>query len=282
MAEHDISASRVHGAAAGVLAALAALSVAELVAGTRRDLQSPVLDVGDRVVDAVPRPIKDLAIDWFGTNDKAALLVGIAVLLAAYAVAVGVAALGRRWRWAIAGVAAFGVVGASASQTTRRATEWYAVLPSLLGGVAGALVLLGLRRALLGSTADDRSEPVGAFDRRRFVAAAAATATGAAATAALGRRLAQRYDVGSQRSTLALPRSRDPLPPAPAGVQAPAHRVSPFFTPNRDFYRIDTALTVPRCRLTAGRSPSAGWSGDRSRCRTPICSIARSSRPTSR
>ncbi len=241
------------GAVAGLLAALAALAVAELVAGTRRDLQSPVLDVGDRVVDAVPRPVKDLAIDWFGTNDKVALLAGIGSLLAVYAAAVGVVALGKRWRWAIAGVGAFGVVGAYASQTTRRATEWYAVLPSLLGGVTGALVLWGLRRALLGSTvadpgpsADERPEPIGAIDRRRFVVASAATATGAAATAALGRRLAQRYDVGSQRSTLALPRARDPLPPVPAGVQAPVDRVSPFFTPNRDFYRIDTALTVPR------------------------------------
>jgi DMSO/TMAO reductase YedYZ molybdopterin-dependent catalytic subunit len=234
------------GALAGLLAALAALAVAELIAGTRRDLQSPVLDVGDRVVDAVPRPVKDLAIDWFGTNDKAALLVGIGSLLAVYAAVVGVVAVGRRWRWAIAGVAAFGVVGAYASQTTRRATEWYAVLPSLVGGVTGALVLWGLRRALVGRSVDGRSQPVGAVDRRRFVVASAATAIGAAATAALGRRWAQRYDVGSQRSTLALPLARDPLPRAPAGVQAPVDRVSPFFTPNRDFYRIDTALTVPR------------------------------------
>lgn len=242
-----------HGALAGLLAAGAALAAAELVAGTRRDLQSPVLDVGDRVVDVVPRPIKDLAIDWFGTNDKVALLVGIGALLAVYAAVVGVVALGRRWRWAIAGVGAFGVVGAAASQTARRATEWYAVLPSVVGGVAGALVLRGLRRALLGTLGADPdptevggTTPAGPIDRRRFVVASAATATGAAVTAALGRRLAQRYDVGSQRSSLALPPARDPLRPAPAGVQAPADGVSPFFTPNRDFYRIDTALTVPR------------------------------------
>ncbi len=51
---------RLYGAAGGLIAAFAALATAELVAGTRNDLQSPVLDVGDRVVDAVPRPVKDL------------------------------------------------------------------------------------------------------------------------------------------------------------------------------------------------------------------------------
>ncbi len=256
MAVSDITTPRVRGAVSGLLAALAALAVAELVAGTRRDLQSPVLDVGDRVVDAVPRPIKDLAIDWFGTADKVALLAGIGALLAIYAAFVGVVAVGRRWRWAIAGVGAFGVVGAYASQTTRRATEWYAVLPSLVGGVAGALVLWALRRALLGpaladgtANSDGASVSPGTIGRRSFVVASAATATGAAATAALGRRLAQRYDVGSQRSSLALPPPRDPLAAAPPAVQASAEGVSPFFTPNRDFYRIDTALTVPRVSI---------------------------------
>lgn len=260
MAEPDVPTT--HGALAGLLAAAAALAAAELVAGTRRDLQSPVLDVGDRVVDAVPRPIKDLAIDWFGTNDKVALLVGIGALLAVYAAVVGVVAIGRRWRWAIAGVGAFGVIGAYASQTTRRATEWYAVLPSVVGGITGALVLWGLRRTLLGRTAAEPRTTEGdpaantgprAIDRRRFVLASAATATGAAAAAGVGRRLGRRYDVGSQRSTLALPPALDPLAPAPAGVQAPAERVSPFFTPNRDFYRIDTALTVPRVSVDGWR-----------------------------
>ena len=127
---------RLYGAAAGLVAAFAALATAELVAGTRNDLQSPVLDVGDRVVDAVPRPVKDLAIEWFGTKDKVALLAGIGGLLAVYALIVGIVAVGRRWKLAIVGVAAFGVIGAYASQTTRRATEWYAVLPSLIGGAS--------------------------------------------------------------------------------------------------------------------------------------------------
>ena len=245
---------RLYGAMAGLVAAFAALAVAELVAATRSDIQSPVLDVGDRVVDAVPRPVKDLAIDWFGTKDKVALLAGIGTLLAIYALIVGAIAAGRRWRFAIAGVAAFGLIGAYASQTTRRATEWYAVLPSLVGGAVGAAVLVLLRRQLIRPVPDaapadtpaGRSNWPAHIDRRRFVIASGATAVGAAVVGATGRRLADRYDLGSQRESLALPTADRPLAPAPADVQVDVEGVSPFFTPNGDFYRIDTALTVPR------------------------------------
>jgi hypothetical protein len=90
-----------YGVAAGLAAAALGLGAAEIVAaladaGPRDSLQSPVLDVGDRVVDGVPNAVKELAIDWFGTNDKVALLAGIGIVLAVYAALVGVAALGRR------------------------------------------------------------------------------------------------------------------------------------------------------------------------------------------
>lgn len=37
-----------------------------------------------------------------------------------------------------------------------------------------------------------------------------------------------------------------PAPPVPAGAQLRVPGISPFLTPNRDFYRVDTALVVPR------------------------------------
>jgi hypothetical protein len=54
---------RALGAVAGLVAACCALAVAEAVAATSRTFQSPVLDVGDRVVDGVPRRVKELAIN---------------------------------------------------------------------------------------------------------------------------------------------------------------------------------------------------------------------------
>ena len=239
-----------YGVAAGLVAATAGLAAAELATTASDTLQSPVLDVGDRVVDSVPNSIKTLAIEWFGTNDKVALLTGIGVLVALYAAALGVLALTRFWRLAVAGAAAFGAIGAYASQSSRRPAPWWAVTPSIVGGLVAALTLLALRRALLGSgsrepdTDEDTASP--SIDRRRFLVATGATAAGALVLGTSGHALASRSDVADQRRSLRLPRARQALDPvAPtAAVNVPG--VSPFVTPNADFYRIDTALTVPR------------------------------------
>ncbi|MEU9006133.1 molybdopterin-dependent oxidoreductase, partial [Streptomyces sp. NPDC048551] len=45
---------------------------------------------------------------------------------------------------------------------------------------------------------------------------------------------------------LTLPRPASPAPAVPAGAQLKVAGVSPFTTPNRDFYRVDTALVVPK------------------------------------
>jgi DMSO/TMAO reductase YedYZ molybdopterin-dependent catalytic subunit len=238
----------------GVVAALAGLAVAEVVAASRASLQSPVLDVGDRVVDGVPNSIKTLAIDWFGTNDKLALLSGIGVILAVYAAVVGIVAAGRHWKFAVAGIALFGLVGAYASQTTRRAAPTSAVVPSLVGAAVAAVVLVLLRRRLYPDdtvpvTGDGRPQEAATHpvvDRRGFLVATGATAAGAAVVGMAGREWSMRDNVSGQRSDLALPAAVDPLEPVPVGVKSPADGISSFFTPNADFYRIDTALTVPQ------------------------------------
>ena len=43
-----------------------------------------------------------------------------------------------------------------------------------------------------------------------------------------------------------LPSPTEVLPPLPASVQAPVPGMTPFITPNADFYRIDTAVIVPQ------------------------------------
>lgn len=259
------------GALAGLAAAAAALGVAEAVAATSKTFQSPVLDVGDRVVDTVPNSVKELAIRWFGTNDKVALLAGIGVILAVYAALVGTIAFGRRLWWSLAGIAAFGLIGAWASQTTRREAPFSAVIPSIVGAAVGVAALAGLRWAAtrraaaaersIDHTDDDLVEVVDApthhpsiaelvpNDRRRFLVAAAATMAGAAVVGAAGREGRQRFSVASERQALAVPRAAQSLAPAPAGVGVDAAGVSSFFTPNSNFYRIDTALTVPQVSI---------------------------------
>jgi DMSO/TMAO reductase YedYZ molybdopterin-dependent catalytic subunit len=230
------------GAVSGLIAGAVGLGVAELVAATNTALQSPVLDVGDRVVDGVPNSVKELAIDWFGTNDKIALLVGIGALLTVYAVVLGVVSRTRRWAWAIAGTAVFGLVGAYASQSTRRDAPWYGIVPSIVGALAAAAALALLRPRPQGDAhADGRSG-----DRRSFLITAGGLTGLALVTGLGGRWWSGRNGVGAQRGSLDLPTAADPLSAAPSDVALDVEGIQPFYTPNADFYRIDTALTVPQ------------------------------------
>ena len=82
--------------------------------------------------------------------------------------------------------------------------------------------------------------------RRGFFAAAGLTAVLAAAAATGGRAIAAaRNTTATFRASLKLPAAADPAPPLPAGLQSPVPGVTPWLTPNADFYRIDTALSVP-------------------------------------
>lgn len=234
------------GVLVGVVAAGSGLAVAELLAAFSVQLQSPVYDVGDVVVDRVPRWVKDLAIDWFGTKDKQALLIGIGALLTIYAAVLGVLALGRRWYLSLVGAGLFGVLGAYASQASRRPAPWWAIVPSLVGGAVAAALLLTFRWALTGRIGRDAETGPTVFDRRRFLVVGGASAVGAVAVGASGRALATRKSVSNQRADLELPSAGTPLPALAAGVASGVAGAVPFVTPNDDFYRIDTALTVPQ------------------------------------
>ena len=256
------------GSLAGLAAAATGLAIAEVVAATSKTFQSPVLDVADRVVDGVPQQVKRLAIRWFGTNDKVALLAGIASILAIYAAIVGIVTLGRRRERLIAGllgITLFGAAGAYASQTTRRAAPGIAVFPSLIGAVAAGIVLVVLRRLLLGRSfrpvATETAKPEMAetetaqlmpTDRRRFLVAAGLTTVGAVIVGTGARQLGNKETAAASRRKVTLPKAPKPLPAAPTDVMAGVDGVVPFFTPNRDFYRIDTAITVPQV-------PIEGW-----------------------
>src|SRR3954454_324613 len=90
----------VAGGVSGLLAGLAAVAVSEAVAALLTGVTSPLLAVGNRAVDAAPRPVKEWAISTFGTHDKAVLIGGVVAtvaLLAAFAGALGV----RRVRAAV-------------------------------------------------------------------------------------------------------------------------------------------------------------------------------------
>src|SRR5690242_1174744 len=98
----------VTGAVCGMIAAAVAMGVAQLLAGLTIPQSSPVLAVGQAVIDKTPLPVKDWATSTFGNNDKTALLTGVLVILFMYAAVIGALAMRRLW----VGMAGIGVFAA--------------------------------------------------------------------------------------------------------------------------------------------------------------------------
>ncbi|GAA2266030.1 sulfite oxidase [Streptomyces amakusaensis] len=237
------------GALAGLLAAFTALAVAELVAGLLRPAAGPVTVVGGAVIDRTPAAVKDFAIRTFGENDKAVLQLGILVILGLFAAALGMLGLSYR-PIGTAGVVLFGIVGAAAALGRPDSTGIGDALPSVAGAVSGAFALSVLTSKATSSPAQAGAEgdDGAGWNRRGFLAAAGVTAAAAAAAGALGRFFTTRQSQGAvaSRKSLILPKPVSPAPAVPAGVHLKVPGITAFTTPNRDFYRVDTALTVPK------------------------------------
>ncbi|UUU36604.1 molybdopterin-dependent oxidoreductase [Streptomyces sp. CA-210063] len=232
-------------------------------------------------MDAAPTPVKEFAVTVFYTYDKLVLQAGIVLVLAVFAAFIGVLAM-RRLGYGLAGVAVFGVIGVLASATRPSAT-WAYPLPTVAGALTAAGLLVLLRRTLprpaaasaqdLGNdtgpdtdvTAQEGPTPVqGARSpssdadisvnvdgarrppgRRRFLVLAGG-AMGAAVAAVPGGRQIWAQRVAAARAAVVLPSPSSPAPPLPAKVSVGVPGVEPFVTRTADFYRIDTALTVPQ------------------------------------
>ncbi|QGG43133.1 molybdopterin-dependent oxidoreductase [Aeromicrobium yanjiei] len=226
--------------AAGALAALAGLAVGEGLAAVLDLRESPVLSVGQSVIDVTPGPVAHAIIDAVGTRDKplavASVVLGI-VLLGAL--------VGRWWtsRRAAACLLVAGLVAAGvASVLTRPAASPAAVFACVAGGVTVMAVL----ELLLPQRG--RAEPPGDGDpsRRTFLVrvglVAIATVVVGGAGQVLGARHRRRREIEEVRAGLALP-TRPAS--APAGTDLGVRGQGPWLTANRDFYRIDTALSPP-------------------------------------
>jgi DMSO/TMAO reductase YedYZ molybdopterin-dependent catalytic subunit len=268
---------RPFAALAGLLAAAVALGVAELVAAFVGPASSPVIAVGDAAITLTPEPVKAFAIRTFGENDKIALVVGTLAIIAIYALLVGLVGLRNRPIGAL-GIALFGAVGVLAA-LTRPAAGPFDALPSLIGAGAGIVALVTLLTALTATTAagdatpdepspspgdhtDERivdrlREVLGSadrkgsgLDRRRFFLTSGVALGAAAVTGGGGRLLQRRFDVADDRAALDLPTpsSRAAALPPGADLSAEVGGLTPLFTDNRSFYRVDTAISVPRIR----------------------------------
>lgn len=248
---------RTRRAIVGIVSVLAALGVAEVLAAFADGVPAPMDAVGQALIPRFPGAVTSLAIAVFGAANRAVLLGGILVVSLAIGALVGLAT--RRWV-AVAAFGAAAAIGLSSSIGQPGARPIPAAVVMLATAVVGVVVLRWLQRTVPDPVpraavdgADDRlDEPRPPDDprdppvqRRAFLTATVAVGATAAGAVMLS------------RTTLVAPSTS---PPPTAGLPAPARRrpavvaanrapvagVSELLTPNDAFYRIDTALRVPR------------------------------------
>jgi len=228
----------------GLLATGAGLAVAELVVGLVDGSSSPVVPVGQVFIDAVPKPVKDWAIETFGTNDKVVLVVGALAVLLGIGVGVGVLAMrgARAAAYALTGV--IGLVG-SWAVFTRPEPTLGKLLPTLVGTAVSIGVLWYLAPRPSREPSGPVAQPMG-VDRRRFMVGAVGIGSVAVIAGGLGRMLQARFEVDDERQALSIPKPDADAAELPADADLGVPGIEAFVTPNDDFYRIDTALVVPQ------------------------------------
>lgn len=218
----------------GVLAAAAAIAASEGLAAVLNLRESPVLAVGQSVIELTPGPMAEAIIGVVGHADKplAVASVVVAILL--------LGGLAGRW-WprpqAYALVAAL-VVLASAAVLSRPHVDAGGVLASMAAGG----VVIGLLHLLL----RDRPQQTVDESRRSFIRTSAIIAVATIVVGSAGEVLASRH---RRRQALERVRAALKLPShqatVPAGADLAVKGQGSWLTSNRDFYRIDTALSPP-------------------------------------
>jgi DMSO/TMAO reductase YedYZ molybdopterin-dependent catalytic subunit len=223
---------------AGVAAASVALGVTQMLGmpfGERADARAAV---GSAVVDLTPGPVKEWAIQTLGTLDKVFLAVVVLVVIATIAAIAGTLET-RRHPLGSAAIAAGGVPGCVAVLSRQGATA-LDTIPTVAGAACGVVTLRWLTRR------EDQADDGEPDARRRTLIAYGLLGFGlvSGVAGAVLTRLA--HSVAGDRTSFALPLPHRSAPPIPAEVQPNGVALPSFITASRDFYRVDTALSVPQ------------------------------------
>ena len=217
----------------GVLATVAGLSITELLAGILKVRASPVVALGETVIALTPGGIARKIIEIVGQADKPLAITSVVVVI------LGLGALLGRF-WATQRIAALGVIVAFVvlgmlAVSSRPNTGLLTPLLCIAGGLVTMAVLDWLNRERASQSAD--------VSRRVFLRNAGLVAAGSAVAVGFGRWVGHSRTVVEQaRAKLKLP-TRTVATPAGAELRvadSPLWRTAP-----KDFYRIDTALSVP-------------------------------------
>jgi DMSO/TMAO reductase YedYZ molybdopterin-dependent catalytic subunit len=230
---------------AGVAAAAVALGGTELLAvafGPQADARTAV---GSAVIDLTPGPVKEWAIQTFATADKlvlSLLVLGVIAVLAAVTATWET----RRVPVGSAAIVVAGLVGCAGVLSRAGATP-VDIVPTVVGTACGVAVLRLLTSGRFTDEPEQTQDPDSPDRGRRlslvtlgFLAAGALSGVGGVV---LSRLLSS---VSGDRDAFVLPKVQVGAPPVPPTVQPNGVALPSFVTSNADFYRIDTALSVPQ------------------------------------
>ena len=226
---------------AGAVAAAVALATGELLAGLLPGAPSPLIAVGQLLIDLQPPGIKQPVVDLLGTADKAAfqILIVVVVLL------VG-AGLGRmattRPTWSKAAFMAFAAFGFFASLRVPDVNPAISVVAAAGVAIAGIWTLSSLL-SVVAAEGEMPPEPTApSWSRRTLLLRGGTLAVGSVVAGVFGRSLLQGSsrppDVGELPGATAAPE-------LPAGAELSVDGISTLLTPNDEFYKVDTALLPP-------------------------------------
>ena len=269
---------------AGVVGMLVAFGIVELVHGLYQLVPSVLVAVAQRIIELTPGDFATRAVETLGEADIPVLIACTSLGTMALAGFLAYLSL-RSWIFALVGVVFLAAVALAAAFTEPFIAPVATVLTVLAALAIGAGVSFFLLRAsgLLESgtateTAEEAAEDpeqsspqpfVGrsrqahsgggiAVSRRNFVVVSGVAAVAGLAAGGAGRLLATEEGAavaGSEPAALQ-PSQRgggatgssapEALPEVPAEASLDVEGMPPLFTPNEDFYLIDTAISSPR------------------------------------
>ncbi|HEX8508694.1 MAG TPA: molybdopterin-dependent oxidoreductase [Propionibacteriaceae bacterium] len=240
---------------AGVVAGAAGLAINELAAALLAPTGAAVSGVGETIIKLLPASLVNFGKDTLGLADKPILLAIITVFVLLVSGLAGQLEHRRRYAGAVvfALLAVLGVIGVFA----RVGNDLRGYVPTLVGLTLGYLLLSSMvdrlwrwrpRRAAIPASSDGAAADGDALSgaRRRFLRLTLIVGAVSAVAGVGGRLLSGAASaVSDARSRLRLPAPAKAAAAPPAGAELGVPGVSPYVTPNADFYRIDTALQVP-------------------------------------
>jgi len=239
----------------GIVSVAAGLASAQFITSFGTFLNNPIVSLGNRVIDHIPFSIKEFAISTFGTNDKNALVVSILLIVLGLSAIIGRLYFSKNKTKASILIYTLAGLAALASLFDAGANP-FSLLPSVVAGVITVLILRMFEKKSIASEVS-----VGEWDRRDLFKTVGIIGASIIVATSIGKFFQTRTSTQLQRLNVILPKPLKFLPTPPTDPALTKPGLSTLFTSNEEFYRIDTAISVPNIDVDSWRLKIGGFVG---------------------